>query len=67
MGSIYNDFKPNQTNQMSNFISQFNQFRSAFTGNPEQRVKQLLQTGQMTQEQFNQFAETANQLRSLLK
>ena len=67
MGSIYIDFKPNQTNQMSNFISQFNQFRSAFTGNPEQRVKQLLQTGQMTQEQFNQFAETANQLRSLLK
>ena len=38
MGSIYNDFKPNQTNNMSNFISQ-----------------------------FNQFAETANQLRSLLK
>ena len=67
MGSIYNDFKPNQTNQMSNFISQFNQFRSAFTGNPEQRVRQLLQSGQMTQEQFNQLAETANQLRSLLK
>ena len=67
MGSIYNDFKPNQTNQMSNFISQFNQFRSAFTGNPEQRVKQLLQTGQMTQEQFNQFAEMANQLCSLFK
>ena len=67
MGSIYNDFKPNQTNQMGNLISQFNQFRSTFTGNPEQRVKQLLQSGQMTQEQFNQFAETANQLRSLLK
>ena len=67
MGSIYNDFKPNQINNMSNFISQFNQFRSAFTGNPEQRVRQLLQSGQMTQEQFNQFAETANQLRSLLK
>ena len=67
MGSIYNDFKPNQTNNMSNLISQFNQFKSTFTGNPEQRVKQLLQSGQMTQEQFNQFAETANQLRSLLK
>ena len=67
MGSIYNDFKPNQTNNMSNLISRLNQFRSTFTGDPEQRVKQLLQTGQMTQEQFNQFAETANQLRSLLK
>ena len=67
MGSIYNDFKPNQTNNMSNLISRLNQFRSTFTGDPEQRVKQLLQSGQMTQEQFNQFAETANQLRSLLK
>ena len=67
MGSIYNDFKPNQTNQMGNLISRLNQFRSTFTGDPEQRVKQLLQSGQMTQEQFNQFAETANQLRSLLK
>ena len=67
MGSIYNDFKPNQTNDMSNLISRLNQFRSTFTGDPEQRVKQLLQSGQMTQEQFNQFAETANQLRSLLK
>lgn len=67
MGSIYNDFKPNQTNNMNDLISQFNQFRSTFTGNPEQKVKQLLQSGQMTQEQFNQFAQTANQLRSLLK
>ena len=67
MGSIYNDFKPNQTSRIDNFINQFNQFRSAFTGNPEQRVKQLLQTGQMTQEQFNQLAETANQLSKLIK
>lgn len=67
MGSIYNDFKPSQTNNMNDLISQFNQFRSTFTGNPEQKVKQLLQSGQMTQEQFNQFAQTANQLRSLLK
>ena len=67
MGSIYNDFKPNQTSRIDNFISQFNQFKSAFTGNPEQRVKQLLQTGQMTQEQFNQLAETASQLSKLIK
>ena len=66
MSSLFNDFnKP--TNNMANLLSQFNQFHSTFSGNPEQQVKQLLQSGRMSQEQFNQFAQTANQLRQLLK
>lgn len=67
MSSLFNDFNPNPTNNMANLLSQFNQFRSTFSGNPEQQVKQLLQSGRMSQEQFNQFAQTANQLRQLLK
>ena len=66
MSSLFNDFNQ-QTNNMANLLSQFNQFRSTFSGNPEQQVKQLLQSGRMSQEQFNQFAQTANQLRQLLK
>ena len=65
MNSLYNDFKPQ--NSMSNFLTQFNQFKSTFSGNPEQQVKQLLNSGRMSQEQFNQFAQTANQLRQLIK
>lgn len=67
MNSLFNDFKPNQFGQMGDFLNQFNQFRSTFTGNPEQQVKQLLSSGQMSQEQFNQLAQTANQLRKLIK
>ena len=67
MSSLFNDFNPNPTNNMANLLSQFNQFRSTFSGNPEQQVKQLLQSGRMSQEQFNQLAQTANQLRKLLK
>jgi len=66
MSSLFNDFNQ-PTNSMANLLSQFNQFRSTFSGNPEQQVKQLLQSGRMSQEQFNQFAQTANQLRQLLK
>lgn len=65
MNSLYNDFKP--VGQRGDFVTQFNNFRSMFNGNPEARVKQLLQSGQMSQEQFNQFAQMANQLQSLLK
>lgn len=67
MNSLFNDFQPQQTNQMNNFLTQFNQFKSIFTGNPEQQVRQLLSSGRMSQEQFNQFAQTANQLQKLIK
>lgn len=67
MNSLFNDFQPQQNNPMNNFLNQFNQFKSTFTGNPEQQVKQLLSSGRISQEQFNQFAQTANQLRKLIK
>lgn len=67
MSSLYNDFNPNPKNNMGDFINRFNQFRSTFSGNPEAQVRQLLQSGRMSQEQFNQLAQTANQLRQLFK
>lgn len=67
MSSLYNDFQPQQQNPMANFLTQFNNFRSTFMGNPEQQVRQLLSSGKMSQEQFNQFAQQANQLQHLIK
>lgn len=65
--SLFNDFNSNPMNQMGNFINQFNQFRQTFMGNPEAQVKQLLESGRMSQAQFEQLAQTANQLRQLIK
>lgn len=67
MSSLFNDFNPNQTNQMGDFLTQFNNFRATFSGNPEAQVKQLIQSGRMSQEQFNQLAQTANLLRQFIK
>lgn len=65
MSSLYNDFNPSPMGKMGDFINQFNQFRSTFSGNPEAQVKQLIQSGRMSQEQFNQLAQTANMLRKM--
>ena len=65
--SLFNDFNPTPMSQMGNFINQFNQYRQTFMGDPEARVKQLLQSGQMSQAQFEQLAQTATQLRQLIK
>lgn len=58
----------NQMNQggNQNIISQFMQFAKGFQGNPEQKVMELLQSGQMTQEQFNQLSQQANQIMGVL-
>ena len=64
MSSLFNDFNQ-PTNNIANLLSQFNQFRSTFSGNREAQVKQLIQSGRMSQEQFNQLAQTANMLRKM--
>ncbi len=48
---------------MFGMLQQFNQFRSTFQGNPQQKVQELLRTGQMSQEQFNQLSQMAQQFR----
>lgn len=51
---------------IGNLIQQFNQFRANFQGNPQQQVQQLLSSGKMSQEQFNQLAGLANQFQRFL-
>lgn len=49
------------TNPANNLMQQFNQFRANFQGNPQQMVQNLIQSGQMTQQQFEQYSQIANQ------
>lgn len=67
-------YKPQQNMQMpgpfqniSNMMQQFNQFKQNFQGNPQQRVQELLNSGQMTQEQFNQLSNLAKQFQSFMR
>lgn len=51
---------------IGNLIQQFQQFRASFQGDPQQQVQQLLNSGKMSQEQFNQLAGLANQFQRFL-
>lgn len=58
----------NQTNDgFSNILSQFRQFKQNFKGDPQQQVQQLLDSGQMTQQQFNQLSQAATQFQKMMK
>nr|DAH33126.1 MAG TPA: hypothetical protein [Caudoviricetes sp.]DAR75581.1 MAG TPA: hypothetical protein [Caudoviricetes sp.] len=55
---------PNNPMQM---IQQFNQFKNSFTGDPKQAVMNLLQSGQMNQQQLDQLQAMAKEFKNFLK
>ena len=48
-------------------IQQFNQFRKTFNGNPQQAVMNMLRQGMMSNAQFQQLAQMANQFQNFMK
>lgn len=48
-------------------MKEFAQFRQSFSGNPQAEVQRLLNSGQMSQAQYNQLAAVANQIMPMLK
>lgn len=52
----------NQSNPIVDIIRQAKDFRKQFTGNPKQEVERLLQTGQMSQQDFNRYSQIAQQV-----
>lgn len=49
-------------NPMQMIMQRFNQFRQTFQGDPQQQVQQMLNSGRISQEQYNQAVQTANQI-----
>ena len=52
---------------MGQLLKNFEQFKSQFSGNPQQMVQQFISSGKMSQAQYNQLAQLANQLYPKLK
>lgn len=52
---------------MVNMMTQFNQFRNGFQGDPKQQVQQLLNSGRMSQDQYNRLQQMAQQFMSMMK
>lgn len=49
----------------NDLLGKFQQFQKMFRGNPEQMVKEMLQSGRISQEQYNAAVQKANQLKGI--
>lgn len=54
-------------NPANNVIQRFQQFQRTFRGDPKQQIQAMLNSGQITQAQFNGAVQMAKQLQGLLK
>lgn len=60
---LYNQYKqPINDGGLTQIIEQAKQMRKTFNGNPQQVVQNLLNSGRMSQSQFNQLSQIANQV-----
>ena len=61
---LFNQF--GNTGQYADLVRQFNQFKKSFSGDPRQQVQQMLNSGKITQQQYNEAVQKANALARML-
>ncbi len=61
MNPLYNEMQNNN----GNMLQRFQQFRQNFKGDPQQQVQQLLNSGRVSQSQYNQAVQMAQQFQRM--
>lgn len=56
----------NSQPQSNGLLQRFQQFQQMFRGDPRQQVQQLLNSGRVSQEQYNNAVQMARQLQQML-
>lgn len=53
-------------NNMGNLFQRFQQFQQMFRGDPRQQVQNLLNSGKVTQNDYNRAVQMAQQLQKMM-
>lgn len=69
--SLFNTFGgnsrlPGPFGNMQDMMGKLNQFKQSLQGDPKQQVQQLLNSGKMSQTQYNQLSQMATQIQKML-
>lgn len=63
---MYGQQPQQQPQQPQNIVSEFMNFRNNFQGDPKTQVMNMLNSGQVSQAEYNQAVQQANQLYSMM-
>lgn len=56
----------NKNNVLNGFMTQLNRLKQTFNGDPNQKIQELLNTGKVSQAQYNQAVNMANRIQQML-
>lgn len=57
---------PGPFGNMQDLMQRLTQFKQSFQGDPKQQVQELLNSGKMSQSQYNQLSQMATQIQNML-
>lgn len=63
---LFSQFGNVPQNGVTQMIQRFQQFRQTFQGDPRQQVQNLLNSGRVSQAQYNQAVQMAQQLQRMM-
>lgn len=64
MNPLYNQMNNNMG--MNGFLQRLNQLKSTFKGDPNQKIQEMLNSGQISQSQYNRAVQQAQQIQKML-
>ena len=63
MNPLYQQMQPQQ--QGNSLLQKFQQFRKGFQGDPRQQIQQMMNSGKVSQEQYNRAVQMAQQFQKM--
>ncbi len=65
--SIYNQLHAGAPAQNNNIIQKLAEFKRTFSGDPRETIQRMLNSGQISQAQLNQYAKQADEIYKIFK
>lgn len=66
MNPLYNQMQGGGNIGMNQFMQNFQRFRQSMSGDPRQQVQNLLNSGKVSQAQYDRAVQMANQIQRML-
>ena len=66
MNQLFRQLNQGQNGMGNDIVSRFNQFRQSFSGDPQKMIQQMLNSGRISQAQYNDAVQKAQALSKML-
>ena len=63
---LYKQYQQQNQNPMNVFMQKFTQFRQSLSGNPQEQIQNLMNSGKVSQEQYNNAYQMAQQMMRMI-